>query len=64
MLGFFFKENHQKQWSLYDTNPNFMHCYVRKIPQNQICMTFDSPKMGNDSGPLKKNYPGKRPQTV
>ncbi len=41
--------------SLYDTNPNFMHYYKRKIPQN--CHTFavfDLPKMGNLMNPVLK----------
>ncbi len=38
----------KKQWSLYDTRPQTMHCYSRDIPQNcHRFLFFDFPKMAN-----------------
>ena len=38
----------QKQWSSYDTNPNFMHHYKGKTPKlPYLCCLFESPKLCN-----------------
>ena len=42
-----------KQWSLYDTNPNFMNYYIGNPSKSPYLPLCDPPKMGNSMTPVK-----------